>query len=139
LDGHTHFLTRTLEKVKTEMKMKLPGMLEQGFEPVDFALNLMLKDTRYSVDLANSLSASADMISGAAKALARAEAKGLGLRISLRWPAERRRARPARPLGGNSARAFRNRFPCHWNAGAPMKCRIRMAGEPPGRSARRRF
>ena len=60
------------------VKMKLPRMLEQDFEPADFALNLMLKDARYAADLANSLGAPAEMISGAARAFARAEAKGLG-------------------------------------------------------------
>jgi 3-hydroxyisobutyrate dehydrogenase len=60
------------------VKMKLPRMLERDFEPADFALSLMLKDARYAADLANSLGAPAEMISGAARAFARAEAKGLG-------------------------------------------------------------
>jgi 3-hydroxyisobutyrate dehydrogenase len=60
------------------VKLKLPRMLAQDFEPADFALHLMLKDARYATTLANSLGAPADMISGAAKAFARAEAKGLG-------------------------------------------------------------
>jgi 3-hydroxyisobutyrate dehydrogenase len=59
-------------------KMKLPRMLAHEFEPADFALSLMLKDARYAADLAHSLGAPADMISGAARAFARAEAKGLG-------------------------------------------------------------
>ena len=53
-------------------------MLEHDFERADFALNLMLKDARYAAALAQSLGAHADMISGAAKAFARADAKGLG-------------------------------------------------------------
>jgi 3-hydroxyisobutyrate dehydrogenase len=60
------------------VKIKLPRMLEREFEPMDFALHLMLKDARYAADLAHSLGAPADMISGAVKAFARAEAKGLG-------------------------------------------------------------
>jgi 3-hydroxyisobutyrate dehydrogenase len=60
------------------VKMKLPRMLERDFEPADFALNLMLKDARYAADLAHSLGAPAEVISGAARAFARAEAKGLG-------------------------------------------------------------
>jgi 3-hydroxyisobutyrate dehydrogenase len=60
------------------VKLKLPRMLEHDFERADFALNLMLKDARYAVALAQSLGAHADMISGAAKAFARADAKGLG-------------------------------------------------------------
>jgi 3-hydroxyisobutyrate dehydrogenase len=60
------------------VKMKLPRMLAHDFEPADFALNLMLKDARYAADLAHSLGAQADVISGAAKTFARAEAKGLG-------------------------------------------------------------
>jgi 3-hydroxyisobutyrate dehydrogenase len=60
------------------VKTKLPRMLEHEFEPTDFALNLMLKDARYATDLAHSLGAPADVIAGAVKAFARAEAKGLG-------------------------------------------------------------
>jgi 3-hydroxyisobutyrate dehydrogenase len=60
------------------VKLKLPRMLAQDFEPADFALSLMLKDARYAAGLAQSLGAPADMISGAVKAFARAEAKGLG-------------------------------------------------------------
>ena len=60
------------------VKLKLPRMLAQDFEPTDFALNLMLKDARYAAALARSLGASAGMIEGAAKAFARADAKGLG-------------------------------------------------------------
>ncbi len=60
------------------VKVKLKRMLEQDFEPTDFALRLMLKDARYATALARSLGAPADVISGAAKAFARAEAKGLG-------------------------------------------------------------
>jgi 3-hydroxyisobutyrate dehydrogenase len=60
------------------VKLKLPRMLDHDFEPADFALHLMLKDARYATALAQSLGAPADMISGAAKAFARAEAKGLG-------------------------------------------------------------
>jgi len=59
------------------VKIKLPRMLELDFEPTDFALHLMLKDARYATALAQSLGAPADMISGAVKAFARAEAKGL--------------------------------------------------------------
>jgi 3-hydroxyisobutyrate dehydrogenase-like beta-hydroxyacid dehydrogenase len=53
-------------------------MLAQDFEPTDFALNLMLKDARYATALAEALGAPADMIASAAKAFARADAKGLG-------------------------------------------------------------
>jgi 3-hydroxyisobutyrate dehydrogenase len=60
------------------VKFKLPRMLAQDFEPADFALNLMLKDARYAAALAQSLGAPAGMIESAAKAFARAEAKGLG-------------------------------------------------------------
>ena len=60
------------------VKLKLPRMLAQDFEPTDFALNLMLKDARYAAALAQSLGAPADMISGAVKAFARADARGLG-------------------------------------------------------------
>ena len=60
------------------VKIKLPRMLEHDFEPTDFALHLMLKDARYATALAQTLGAPADLISGAAKAFARAEAKGLG-------------------------------------------------------------
>jgi 3-hydroxyisobutyrate dehydrogenase len=60
------------------VKLKLPRMLARDFEPTDFALNLMLKDARYATALAQSLGAPADMIASAAKAFARADAKGLG-------------------------------------------------------------
>ncbi len=60
------------------VKLKLPRMLAQDFEPADFALSLMLKDARYAAALAQSLGAPADVISGAVKTFARAEAKGLG-------------------------------------------------------------
>jgi 3-hydroxyisobutyrate dehydrogenase len=60
------------------VKTKLPRMLDRDFDSADFALHLMLKDARYAVDLAHSLDATAEMISGAVKAFARAEAKGLG-------------------------------------------------------------
>jgi 3-hydroxyisobutyrate dehydrogenase len=60
------------------VRLKLPRMLAQDFEPTDFALNLMLKDARYAAALAQSLGAPAGMIEGAAKAFARADAKGLG-------------------------------------------------------------
>jgi 3-hydroxyisobutyrate dehydrogenase len=60
------------------VKLKLPRMLARDFEPTDFALNLMLKDARYAAALAEALGAHAEMIEGAAKAFARAEAKGLG-------------------------------------------------------------
>ncbi|MBV8795642.1 MAG: NAD(P)-dependent oxidoreductase [Hyphomicrobiales bacterium] len=60
------------------VKLKLPRMLAQDFEPTDFALNLMLKDARYATALAQSLDAPAGMIEGAAKAFARADANGLG-------------------------------------------------------------
>jgi 3-hydroxyisobutyrate dehydrogenase len=60
------------------VKLKLPRMLAQDFEPTDFALNLMLKDARYATALAQSLDLPAGMIEGAANAFARAHAKGLG-------------------------------------------------------------
>jgi 3-hydroxyisobutyrate dehydrogenase len=60
------------------VKLKLPRMLAQGFEPADFALNLMLKDARYAAALAQSFGTPAGMIEGAVKAFARADAKGLG-------------------------------------------------------------
>jgi 3-hydroxyisobutyrate dehydrogenase len=60
------------------IKLKLPRMLAQDFEPTDFALNLMLKDARYATALAQSLGLPAGMIEGAAKAFERADAKGLG-------------------------------------------------------------
>jgi 3-hydroxyisobutyrate dehydrogenase len=60
------------------VKLKLPRMLARDFEPADFAVHLMLKDARYAAALAEALDAPADMISSAAKAFARAEAKGLG-------------------------------------------------------------
>ena len=60
------------------VKLKLPRMLEHDFEPADFAVHLMLKDARYATALAQTLGAHADMISGAVKAFARADAKGLG-------------------------------------------------------------
>jgi 3-hydroxyisobutyrate dehydrogenase len=60
------------------VKLKLPRMLAQDFEPADFALNLMLKDARYAAALAQSLGAPAGMIEGAVNAFARADAKGLG-------------------------------------------------------------
>ncbi|HEY1779073.1 MAG TPA: NAD(P)-dependent oxidoreductase [Roseiarcus sp.] len=60
------------------VKLKLPRMLEQDFEPADFAVHLMLKDARYATALAQSLGSPAGMIEGAAKAFARADAKGLG-------------------------------------------------------------
>ena len=60
------------------VKTKLPRMLARDFEPADFAVHLMLKDARYATALAEALGAPADMISGAVKAFARAEAKGLG-------------------------------------------------------------
>jgi 3-hydroxyisobutyrate dehydrogenase len=60
------------------VKLKLPRMLARDFEPADFAVHLMLKDARYAAALAQALGAPADIISGAAKAFARADAKGLG-------------------------------------------------------------
>jgi 3-hydroxyisobutyrate dehydrogenase len=60
------------------VKLKLPRMLAHDFEPTDFALHLMLKDARYATALAEALGAPTDMIASAAKAFARAEAKGLG-------------------------------------------------------------
>jgi 3-hydroxyisobutyrate dehydrogenase len=60
------------------VKIKLPRMLARDFDETDFALHLMLKDARYATALAQSLGAPADMISGAVKAFARAEANGLG-------------------------------------------------------------
>jgi 3-hydroxyisobutyrate dehydrogenase len=60
------------------VKLKLPRMLAGDFEPADFAVRLMLKDARYAAALAQSLGAHSGMIEGAAKAFARADAKGLG-------------------------------------------------------------
>jgi len=60
------------------VKMKLASMLESDYDEADFALSLMLKDARYAAALAQSLGAPAEMISGAVKAFARAEAKGFG-------------------------------------------------------------
>ena len=60
------------------VKMKLPSMLNGDYDEPDFALSLMLKDARYAAALAQSLGAPADLVSGAVKAFARAEAKGLG-------------------------------------------------------------
>ena len=60
------------------VKMKLASMLAHDFEPAEFALSLMLKDARYAAALAQSLGAPADMISGAVKAFARAEAEEFG-------------------------------------------------------------
>ena len=60
------------------VKLKAPRMLEGDFEPADFAVHLMLKDARYAAALAQTLGAHADMIVSAAKAFARAEARGLG-------------------------------------------------------------
>ncbi len=60
------------------VKMKLPRMLAGDFDQTDFALYLMLKDARYAAALGHSLGAPGDMISGAIKVFARAEAKGLG-------------------------------------------------------------
>ena len=60
------------------VKLKLPRMLEHDFEPADFAVHLMLKDARYATALAQTLGADGDMILSAAKAFARADAKGLG-------------------------------------------------------------
>jgi 3-hydroxyisobutyrate dehydrogenase len=60
------------------VKLKLPRMLAEDFEPADFALNLMLKDARYAAALAQSFGTPAGMIEGAVKAFARADAKGLG-------------------------------------------------------------
>jgi 3-hydroxyisobutyrate dehydrogenase len=60
------------------VKIKLPRMLTRDFDQTDFALHLMLKDARYATALAQTLGAPADMISGAVKAFARADAKGLG-------------------------------------------------------------
>ncbi len=60
------------------VKMKLPRMLAGDFDQTDFALYLMLKDARYAAALGHSLGAPGDMISGAVKVFARAEAKGLG-------------------------------------------------------------
>jgi len=60
------------------VKMKLPSMLSGDYDEPDFALSLMLKDARYAAALAQSLGAPAGMIEGAAKAFARADAKGLG-------------------------------------------------------------
>ena len=60
------------------VKIKLPRMIARDFEAMDFALYLMLKDTRYAAALAQSLGAPAYMVSGATRAFARAEAEGLG-------------------------------------------------------------
>ena len=60
------------------VKGKLPRMLKHDYDRTDFALYLMLKDARYAAALAGSLGAEAGMISSAAEAFARADAKGLG-------------------------------------------------------------
>ena len=60
------------------VKLKLPRMLESDYDETDFGLSLMLKDARYAAALAQTLGTPADMISGAVKAFARAEAMGLG-------------------------------------------------------------
>jgi len=60
------------------VQLKLPRMLAKDFEQSDFALYLMLKDARYGTALAERLGVPADMISAAAAAYARAEAKGFG-------------------------------------------------------------
>jgi 3-hydroxyisobutyrate dehydrogenase len=60
------------------VKWKLPRMLKHDYDETDFALYLMLKDSRYATALAGSLGAEASMISSAVEAFARAEAKGLG-------------------------------------------------------------
>jgi 3-hydroxyisobutyrate dehydrogenase len=60
------------------VKMKLPSMLNGDYDEPDFALSLMLKDARYAAALAQTLGATADLVSSAVKAFARAEAKGLG-------------------------------------------------------------
>ena len=60
------------------VQAKLPRMLERHFEDEDFALHLMLKDTRYAMDLAMTFGAPADMTTAAEAAFARAESKGLG-------------------------------------------------------------
>ena len=82
------------------VKLKLPRMLAQDFEPADFALRLMLKDARYATALAQSLGAPADMISGAVKAFARAEAKGLGRQGHRRRGRLSGRSQNSPPLGG---------------------------------------
>jgi 3-hydroxyisobutyrate dehydrogenase-like beta-hydroxyacid dehydrogenase len=53
-------------------------MLKRHFEDEDFELHLMLKDTRYAIDLVMSLRAPADMTTAAEAPFARAESKGLG-------------------------------------------------------------
>jgi 3-hydroxyisobutyrate dehydrogenase len=60
------------------VQVKLPRMIDGQFDETDFALYLMLKDTRYAVALAEELGAPHDMIAAAEAAFARAEAKGLG-------------------------------------------------------------
>lgn len=60
------------------VQMKLPRMIAGSYDETDFALYLMHKDARYGIALAEALGAPKDMISGAAAAFARAEAKGLG-------------------------------------------------------------
>jgi 3-hydroxyisobutyrate dehydrogenase len=60
------------------VKAKLPRMLERDYDKTDFALYLMLKDTRYAAALAGSLGVEAGMISSAVAAFARAEARGMG-------------------------------------------------------------
>jgi 3-hydroxyisobutyrate dehydrogenase len=60
------------------VQVKLPRMITGSFEETDFALYLMHKDARYGVALAQQLGSPHEMISGAAAAFARAEAKGLG-------------------------------------------------------------
>ena len=60
------------------VQLKLPRMIDSHFDETDFALSLMLKDTRYAIALAGALGAPRDMIVAAEAAFARAEAKGLG-------------------------------------------------------------
>ncbi len=60
------------------VQLKLPRMIAGEFDQTDFALYLMLKDTRYAIALAGTLGAPRDMIVAAQAAFARAEAKGLG-------------------------------------------------------------
>src|SRR5271166_1527368 len=62
----------------TAEKSLSPSMIARDFEATDFALYLMLKDTRSAAALAQSLGAPAYMVSGATRAFARAEAEGLG-------------------------------------------------------------
>jgi len=77
-DGQISDLILASAAASPIVKLKLPRMLTEDFEPTDFALHLMLKDACYAAALAQSLGAPAGMIESAAKAFERANAKGLG-------------------------------------------------------------